>query len=275
MGVLFALTSAAVWGAGDFAGGVAARRSHQFQVLAISALSGIVLLLTCAWVRHESLPPARSLWWSAAAGLSGAIGIASLYRGLAMGSAATVAPTAAVITAALPVMFSTTTVGMPRTSQLAGFVVAIVGIWLVARASTTDDGASPKGLQLAVLAGTGFGGFLILIAQVDSQFVFLPLAVTRSVTLVTAVVLMLARGVPLPALTASPVGLLAGVLDAGGNVFFLFARQYARLDVAAVLSSFYPVATVVLARLILHQHVTSTQWVGAGVCLIAVGLITI
>lgn len=274
MGIFFALTSAIVWGSGDFAGGIAARRSHPFQVLALSALSGVAILLACAWLRREGLPPVSSVAWASAAGLSGAIGIASLYRGLAIGSAATVAPTAAVITAALPVIFGGVVAGLPPTSQIAGFGVAMVGIWLVARA----PGGSPSsaaGLRLALLAGVGFGGFLILIAQVHSDLVFLPLAITRTMTLATAVVLMLARRVRLPLLSSNPIAFIAGVLDAGGNVFFLFARQYTRLDVAAVLSSFYPVATVVLARLVLDEQVTRRQWIGAGVCLAAVGLITL
>jgi drug/metabolite transporter (DMT)-like permease len=98
--------------------------------------------------------------------------------------------------------------------------------------------------------------------------------VTRAMTLVAAMAMLLARGVSVPALMSNPMALLAGVLDAGGNVLFLFARQHTRLDIAAVLSSFYPVATVVLARLILHERVTATQWIGAGVCLAAVALIT-
>ena len=272
LGVLLALASALVWGSGDFAGGVAARRSHQFQVLVLSALSGLVMLVVCGAIRHETFPPPSSLAWAATAGLSGAGGIAALYRGLAIGSAAIVAPTAAVITAALPVVFNGLTAGLPRPSQLAGFVVAIAGIWLVAR--TSESSRSNDGLRLAVVAGVGFGGFLILIAQVHSELVFLPLAVTRAMTLVAALVLLLARGVAIPAVTANPIALLAGVLDAGGNVLFLFARQFTRLDVAAVLSSFYPVATVVLSRIILHERVTTTQWVGAIVCLAAVALIT-
>lgn len=262
-----------MWGSGDFAGGVAVRRSHQFQVLALSALSGIAMLLAFGMLRREGVPPTASIAWAAAAGVAGAGGIAALYRGLAIGSAAIVAPTAAVITAALPVMFSALTAGLPRASQLVGFVVAMAGIWLVARAGDSDA-VSNQGLQLAVVAGIGFGGFLILIAQVHSDLVFLPLAVTRAMTLIAAFGLMIARRVRVPALTANPTALLAGVLDAGGNVLFLFARQYTRLDIAAVLSSFYPVATVVLSRLILHERVTVTQWVGASVCLAAVALIT-
>jgi drug/metabolite transporter (DMT)-like permease len=242
-------------------------------VLALSALSGIAMLLVCGAIGRETFPPASSLAWAAAAGVAGAGGIAALYRGLAIGSAAIVAPTAAVITAALPVIFSGITVGLPHPSQLTGFIVAIAGIWLVAR-SNEPSAASSHGLRLAVIAGIGFGGFLILIAQVHSEFVFLPLAVTRTMTFVAALGLLLARGVAVPALTANPVALVAGVLDAGGNVLFMFARQHTRLDVAAVLSSFYPVATVVLSRVILHERVSATQWLGAAVCLVAVALIT-
>lgn len=231
------------------------------------------MLLVFGAVRHEAWPPVSSLAWAAAAGVSGAVGIAALYRGLAIGSAAIVAPAAAVITAALPVMFSGFTAGLPHPSQLAGFIVAIVGIWLVARTGGSSA-SSNDGLRLAIGAGVGFGGFLILIAQVHSEFVFLPLAVTRTMMLVAALGLLLTRGVALPALMSNPIALVAGVLDAGGNVLFLFARQYTRLDIAAVLSSFYPVATVVLARVILRERVSPLQWLGAAVCLAAVALIT-
>ena len=69
------------------------------------------------------------------------------------------------------------------------------------------------------------------------------------------------------------MALLAGVLDAGGNVLYLLARQHVRLDVAAVLSSLYPVATVLLARVVSDEPVSPTQWAGAAVCLAAVALI--
>jgi drug/metabolite transporter (DMT)-like permease len=179
-----------------------------------------------------------------------------------------------VITAALPVLFNATTAGFPRVPQLLGFGLAIVGIWLVARGPVGED-AAPGGLALACVAGVGFGGFLVLIAQGPSGSVFAPLAVARIVMLVIALTLMLSRGTPLPSLAGHPFALLAGLLDAGGNVLYLLARQHIRLDVAAVLSSLYPVATVVLARVVSQEPVTATQWVGAGVCLGAVGLITI
>lgn len=274
IGIVLALTSALIWGSGDFAGGLATRRGGQFEVLALAALSGIAILVGCLWLTGEALPSLTDMAWAASAGLTGAVGLASLYRGLATGSAATVAPAAAVVTAALPAVFSSLTSGLPKPLQLAGFVIAFVGIWLVAR-SASSERAPVSGLRFAFVAGIGFGSFLILIAQVPATLVFGPLAVARVVMFLTAISILVARGSRLPSLTSNPVALLAGVLDAGGNVFYMLARQHTRLDIAAVLSSLYPVATVVLARVISGDSVSRSQWVGAAVCLLAVVLITL
>jgi drug/metabolite transporter (DMT)-like permease len=273
LGVALALASALVWGSGDFCGGRAATRHDIFQVLWLASIAGVAMLLTAAVIRGEPFTLDRSLLWAAGAGLAGAGGIVALYRGLSIGNAATVAPLAAVAAAGIPALFGSVSEGLPRPMQLGGFALALAGIWLVARAAP-QSGASRTGVRLGALAGVGFGGFLVLIAQVDPHAVFVPLAIARGVMLVTAVSALVVRRTPLPGVTSNPLGLLAGVLDAGGNVLYLFARQHVRLDVAAVLSSLYPVATVVLARVVLQEPVSRTQWAGALVCLAAVGLIT-
>ena len=271
LGILLALVSAVVWGSGDFVGGAATRRSHQFQVLALSALSGIVLLTLLAWL-FEPVPSRANAAWAAAAGLTGAVGIASLYHGLAVGGAAMVAPVAAVVTAAIPAVYTGFAVAPPSAWQLAGFLAAVAGIWLVTRQPLTAEASSRKGVRQAVAAGIGFGTFLILIAQVDRTLVFGPLVVARTVMLAMGLVLMIVRGISFPGLTSNPLALVAGALDAGGNIFFVLARQHTRLDVAAVLSSLYPVATVVLARIVWREPVAPQQWAGVGMCLLAVAL---
>ena len=270
LGILFALLSALVWGSGDFLGGAAARRSSQFEVLTLSAFSGVVLLAILALAR-ETTPAASSVAWAGVAGLATAVGIASLYQGLALGGAAIVAPVAAVVTATIPVLFAAFTIGLPDARPLLGFVAALAGIWLVTRAPASAP-ISGRSLQLALLAGAGFGCFLILIAQIESHLVFAPLAVARTVTLTVALVLLGVRRVPFPSPVSNYPALMAGMLDAGGNVFFVLAEQHTRLDVAAVLSSLYPVATVALARFVWRERVTPSQWAGIAVCLIAVAL---
>jgi len=274
LGIFFALTSALVWGSGDFSGGLAARRSGQFQVLALAAISGVLMLILFAIWWGEPLPSARGVFWAGAAGVSGAIGIACLYRGLSLGNAAVVAPAAAVISAALPVVYSLFALGAPRPGQLAGFALALLGIWLVSSGAGSGE-AGRQALLLALLAGLGFGGFFILIAQVEPGLVFTPLIVARAVSLGVALLLLLARRDALPSLTSNPVALAAGLLDSGGNIFFLLAQQFTRLDVAAVLSSLYPATTVLLAYLILKETVSPAQWLGAICCLAAVVLIAL
>lgn len=273
-GILCALASATVWGAGDLGGGLAARKHHQFQVVALSAASGIALLVICWIVRGEPMPPAQAVVWSVLAGLSGGCGIGALYHGLSLGNAALVAPTAGVVGALLPVAFTIVRQGLPTPLQIAGFACAMAGIWLVAKSSRAT-GDSVRGLKIATFAGLGLGGFLVLIAQIHENLTFGPLTVARSMSLLIAFVVLAVRRLPLPSPSSNPLAIGTGVLDAAGTVFYVFAKQYTRLDVAAVLSSMYPVSTVLLARLLLNEHVTLPQGVGVALCLAAVVLITL
>jgi drug/metabolite transporter (DMT)-like permease len=257
LGILFALTSAAVWGSGDFCDGLAARRHHSFQVLVFSSLSGLVMMVFLAVLIQETFPGFPNLLWACVAGISGALGLAALYRGLAIGCAAIVAPTSAVVGAILPVVYGLLTNGLPSLTHLAGFCLAFLGIWLVSRSAAGADAGARRGFLLACLAGVGFGGFFIL------------------VMLGIALVLLSTNHLTLPGWRETPEAWLAGVLDAGGNVFYLLAKQYTRLDVAAVLSSLYPAATVILAALLLKERISRGQWLGAGICLLAIILITI
>lgn len=272
LGVVLAVASALVWGSGDFCGGRAATRLNPFQVLFLAAVSGMALLVAAALATGESFGPSRSLLWAAGAGLAGGGGIVALYRGLAIGSAATVAPLASVLAAVLPVVVGVATEGAPRPLQIVGFVLAVVGIFLVAR-SAPDGRSARAGIEMGLLAGLGFGGFLVLAAQVTGDTVYVPLTVARAMMLGTALVMMRVRRLEVPQLVSHSMGLLAGLLDAGGNVLYLLARQHVRMDMAAVLSSLYPVSTVVLARLVTGERVSPAQWTGGALCIASVALI--
>lgn len=276
LGILFALASALVWGSGDFSGGLASRRNSAFQVLALSALSGLALLVVAAVARREPFPPGQTAALALLAGVAGSMGLAALYRGLATGSAAVVAPVSGVLGAALPAASTALSSEAPAPLQLAGFALALAGIFFVSRTVEHRGDAAPReGFMLAIVAGLGFGWFFILIARAGQDAVFTPLILARVVTFGVALLLMLLARQPFPSPRANPLALLAGLLDAGGNIFYVLAGQLVRLDVAAVIASLYPATTVILSSLILKERVSGGQRWGVLMCLAAILLITL
>jgi drug/metabolite transporter (DMT)-like permease len=273
LGILFALSSAGLWGGADFSGGFASRRLDPFRVLVISSILGSAILLALALLLSESLFVPRIWFWGALAGAAGLLGLAALYHGLAHGQAAVVSPVAGVIGAALPVVFAALTQGWPSPARRLGFVLALTGIWLVARTASVPRQNLRQGLFMALLAGSGFGLFFISIAQVGSEAIFAPLAIAKLASLILAGLVVWRSGQPMPSLTSSRAALLAGVLDASANACYLLATRFTRLDVAVVLSSLYPASTVLLARGISAERITAWQWLGVGLCVSAIGLI--
>jgi drug/metabolite transporter (DMT)-like permease len=275
MGIFFAVVSAVMWGSGDFSGGQASRKSNQYQVLMLAAFSGMVLLAISALIRGEGLPTWRTIFWAGLAGLAGALGMAALYRALSMGNTASVAPTSAITCAALPVIFGLITEGLPNPIQLSGFAVAFLGIWLVSRSPNASEKPFREGMTLAFFSGIGFGGFFIFITLVEKGQVFMPVLIARVVTLIVALIMLSFKRLAIPGLGSNKLALLAGVLDTGGNVSYLLATEFTRLDIAALLSSFYPAMTVILAGFILKEKIALPQWMGVTLCLIALSMMTI
>ena len=275
LGVTFALSSAVVYGSADFSGGVASRRSHQFQVLAIASLASVLLMGSMMFIGQERLPSMTSILWAASAGIAGALGIAVFYRALSMGNMAIVAPIAGVVGAALPVVFAIVTEGFPGRLQILGFVAACLGIWLVTRTTSAPIHSSQNVLILAILSGFAFGGFFILIAQVEPGAVFTILTIQKSASACIAIMLLSATRLPFPSFTRNPIAVLAGVLDVAANALYLYAKEFTRLDAAAVLTSMYPAATVLLACVLLKEKISRLQWGGVALCVLSIALIAL
>jgi drug/metabolite transporter (DMT)-like permease len=267
------LLSAASWGAGDFSGGIAAKKANVFRIVALAHTFGLASMLLMAWLVRESVPPQADLIWGAIAGLAGAFGIAALYKALAIGRMGIIAPVAAVITAALPVVIGIRSQGLPPVIQLVGFAIALLSIWLVARPDGEID--THRGLGLAILAGISFGLFLVAGKQAGPHAVFWPMVAARaaSVIVMGAISLLVVRDRrPLmPALT--PI-VLSGLFDSAGNALYIAATRHGRLDVAAVISSLYPASTVILARLVLKERISRIQSLGIAGALLAIALIS-
>jgi drug/metabolite transporter (DMT)-like permease len=270
--IFWGLGSALTWGIGDFCGGLATRRTSVWSVVLYSQAVGMVLLLVLAFAFGEMLPRASDLFWGAVAGLAGIIGLLALYQAMALGQMALVAPLTAIIALSIPVIIGIVTEGWPAASTLGGFVLAGVSVMLISYAPQRT--ASASGLWIALVAGCGFGGFFVLIAQTQDAAVFWPLVAARAMSVATLSILMvLQRRAALPTSQALLPITLAGVFDAGGNACFVLAEQAGRLDIASTLSSLYPVSTVVLALILLRERISWVQGAGVALALAAIPLI--
>lgn len=233
-----------------------------------------IILLSTAILRGEPFSRPADLMWGALAGVLVMAGYGFLLRGFASGRMGIVAPVSGVLATAIPVIFAAFTEGLPHGLQLLGFGLALVSIWMLSRPE--KFGSRPEGLGMALLAGVGFGGFFTALDQVGESAVFWPLAAGR----LTACVLLMAfafftrRSLIPQNPPLVPLALL-GVLDVGGNLFFLLAVQTGRLDVAAVLASLYPAVTAILAWLITKEHMGPLQVIGAAIAVLSIALITI
>ncbi|MHB8625944.1 MAG: EamA family transporter [Aggregatilineales bacterium] len=305
--VALGLASAVSWGAGDFSGGFATKRANTFGVVIVSQVAGLILLALIAVLSHDPIPPPKDWLWGAAAGIVGGVGLIAFYRALATGQMGITAPVSAVFTALLPVTFTALTQGLPPAVQLVGFTLGLVGVWLLARPegkgnhsvdeklapqsplqavetrsrrnaplSTKWRGAGGEVLGLAILAGFGFGSFLVLIHQAGTVSAFWPLLAARGASLVfLTIVALTTQRQWLPNKRLVPFLILVGALDLAGNAFFVLAGQAGRLDVASVLSSLYPGMTVLLAVIILHERMSRWRLLGIGAALLAVVLIAL
>jgi drug/metabolite transporter (DMT)-like permease len=276
--VVLALSSAAVYGASDFLGGLASRRATVFGVVALSQLAGLVALLALLpWLGG---PVTRAdLGWGAAAGLVGATGLLVFFRALSRGVMSVIAPVTAVTAAAVPVL-----VGLAEGNRIgvlagAGIVLALVAVVLVSAEGGLSAlrAARPASIPPALAAGVGFGAFFVFLDRTGDNTGLTPLVAARltSVVLVVAIALIGRRPlqVPWPSL---PLVAASGVGDMSANALFLLATQlHSQLAIVGVLASLYPVSTVVLAQFVLRERLVAAQLAGLAAAAGAVVLITL
>jgi drug/metabolite transporter (DMT)-like permease len=271
---LLSLGAAISWGAGDFSGGLASKKSNVYGVVLGAHVVGLVFTVVVALLWGDPWPGMQAMCWGFAAGLSGGVGLVSLYRSLAIGTMGINAPVASVVTGILPVAFTFLTLGLPSRIQLAGFVLALISIWLIAMPS--GELGRPKGIELALLAGVGFSGFLVCIKMAGTVAKFWPLVGARIGSLALMIVFILVARMDWKPQPSAWTSLAAcGIFDSVGNFLFVYAATHGRLDIAAVLSSLYPASTLVLARVVLKERITRLQAVGIALALGSVALIAI
>jgi drug/metabolite transporter (DMT)-like permease len=275
--VLLALCSAAAYGAGDFFGGLSSRRAPALLVVGLSQLVGLLVAVLLAFALGGQLT-VTDVGWGAAGGIVGASGLGIFYRALADGSMSVVAPATAVCTAAVPVLAGLAEGDVVSAPAFAGLVLALPAVGLVARESGGSGRVDLRTVAVALLAGTFFGTFLVLLDRTSDGSGLWPVVVARLASTVAVGVLLVVlsavrRAAPHLPRTVVPLVVTAGVADMSANVLYLLAVRAGQLSIVGLLSSLYPVSTVLLATLLLRERLSKVQLAGVGGCTVAVLLI--
>jgi drug/metabolite transporter (DMT)-like permease len=274
MSIALALAAAALWGSGDFLGGIANRKAPLLSVLLISQGVGLVGMLIVASILGGT-PSGTDLVYGALAGLAGLAGVSMLYRGLASGTMSLVAPITGVVAVVVPIVVGVGGGERPAVPQYLGIVAAVAAVVLLSGGGNKAGRLSRTALLLAIGAGIGFGLFYVPIARTSLGANLWPLVTARGASVT---VLLLASGFARRAPSFGAASRLvivgAGVLDVSANALYLLAVHGGLLSIVAVLVSLYPVSTVLCSTIVLGERLHTAQLVGVGAAIVAVVLIT-
>ncbi len=270
-----AVLSAIAYGAADFLGGLASKRSTMFSVVIFSQLSGLILVLLALPFLPASSPVAGDFAWGAASGLAGGIGVALLYRGLATGVMSVIAPVTAVCAVIIPLAVGVALGERPTGQAMLGVLLAIVAIILVSQAGSLEEGKrATAGVPIAIASGIAIGIFLVFLQRTGPSAGLWPLIAARivSVSFFTGAGVV-ARERLRPRRESMAIIIGGGALDMLANVLYLLAVRRGLLSIVATLSSLYPASTIVLARIVLRERLHLRQHAGVACAAVAIVLI--
>lgn len=277
---LLALASAVLYGAADFVGGLTSRRASTLAVVFVSQLSGAVVVLVLLPILPAATVVRSDVVWAVVAGLGGGLGVALLYRGLAIGTMSVVAPTTAVCAVAIPVAVSIALGERPSAVTLCGVAIALAAIVLVSQSPAPPHDShhhshATQALLMAIASGVAIGIFYLALARTSGDAGLWPLLVARAGSAAVFAVMALVRGHGglRMSRTVLPMAIACGVTDMAANGLYLVATRGGALSVIVTLASLYPASTVILARVVLHERLGRLQIAGIAASLVAIVMI--
>ena len=270
-----AVVSAVTYGAADFLGGLATKRSTTFSVVVFSQLAGLILLLLSLPLLPPSSPTTADFAWGAACGLAGGIGVALLYRGLAIGVMSVVAPVTAVCAVLIPLAVGVALGERPSGLALLGVFLALLAIVLVSQTGQLEAGKrATTGVGIAIGSGIAIGIFLVFLQRTGPSAGLWPLIAARVVSVAFfSLAGLLSRTSLVPRRESMRLVIGGGALDMLANVLYLLAVRQGLLSIVATLVSLYPASTIILARFVLGERLRLLQQAGVACAVVAIVLI--
>ncbi|MCZ7435886.1 EamA family transporter [Micromonospora sp. WMMC241] len=274
--IVLAAVSAIAFGTADFSGGKASRHADPIAVTVVSQLLSLPLLIVLVLV-VPGTPNGADLAWGLLAGVAGAAGVMLLYRALATGVMAVVAPVTAITAAVVPVVAGLLVADSPGAVALGGAGLAVVAIALVSLGERGGAGRiSGRVIGIALAAGLLFGIFFALLGQADAGAGMWPVLAVRVSSVAFGLALAARTGVRLR-VGRRVLGwaAAAGLLDSAANALFLAAAGRGHLSVVAAIASLYPASTVLLALAVDRERLRPVQLAGLGVAAAALVLASV
>lgn len=278
---ILGLLTAVTYGAADFFAAIASRKIKVIEVTSLASLSGLVVLLLLLPFMGGTFS-ADAFFWGLMGGLSSVVALLCLYASLALGPISIISPLGALVSAIVPAIIGVSFLG--ESFSLLGWlaiVIALVAVVLVGFVPG-ENVTLPKtrAIVLAILAGIGIGVAVSSLARSPHDSGIAPIIIMRTTAAILlgsgALVIALRQKTNSAGAARTPLNskilftiLAAGALDAGANIFFTLASRTGSLTVVGVLTALYPLGTILLARLVLKEHVASTQKIGIGLTLAA------
>lgn len=278
---ILGLLTAVTYGAADFFAAIASRKVRVVVVTATASLSGLVILLLLLPLMGGAFSE-QAFFWGLMGGLSSVIALLALYASLALGPISIISPLGALVSAIVPAVIGVALLGESFTAigwaALALALIAVVLVGFVPGEHVTLP--KPRAIVLAIIAGAGIGLAVTSLARSPHDSGIAPIIVMRTTaTILLGLIVLIGflrgqrangdgSGNPVPLKTWLIV-CGAGTLDAAANIFFTLASRTGSLTVTGVLTALYPLGTILLARLVLKEHVATTQKIGIGLTLTA------
>jgi drug/metabolite transporter (DMT)-like permease len=286
MAIVLALATSVLYGAADFLGAIASRRSAALAVSAVSQGVGLLAMTVAVALLPSAHPTHADIGWGLVLGMVGACSLGFFFSALTLGRIGVVTPIAAAVGAAVPVLVGMLAGERPGLIVYAGIVLAVGAIVLIgwepnpiAVAGDAAGRGAPRldrSVMLALLAGVAIGAFYTILHRTSEAAGLWPLLIARAVSCPLLFIAARVGRQPLASLRGVLLMVAcSGLLDIIANICYFVAVHHGPLGVIATLASLYPAATVLLAYAILREHLHRRQLMGLAVGSAAIVLISV
>lgn len=294
--IALALLSSLSYGFSDFFAARAAaklgviRTTTLVYVFATIAVGIGLLFVSGTWAGGAVL-------WGAVAGVCAIIGFIGFYAGMAVGPMSLVSPLISVLEAVVPVCVAIARGdSLPPVAWVAIALAVISALLISLQRSQRHTRIAPRTVVIAIVSGVVLGLSITALdyAPKDSGLTpaFVELAVGVVIMLALVGVAALSTRVrtslatlevdaeeshssDVPRRTALTMMLVGGILLGASNALLVIALQHGDLAVVSVIIGIYPLATIVLARIVLKERMSPVQASGVGLALVATALLAL